>query len=103
MIVILVATVIAQSSAEEKWIWSKETKTGTIQSDTTKISVAKPILNDAQLGSRRKIDDEQSRFLMYVTNQNISSIMITAIVIKRSDQATKHGANCRPERPKFSL
>ncbi|KAK7598170.1 hypothetical protein V9T40_006405 [Parthenolecanium corni] len=64
VIVILVATVIAQSSAEEKWIWSKETKTGTIQSDTTKISVAKPILNDAQLGSRRKIDDEQSRFLI---------------------------------------
>ncbi|XKL64488.1 hypothetical protein PGB90_004574 [Kerria lacca] len=58
-----VVFLVAFATAEDKWIWSKEHKTGLVQTDTAKISIAKPILNDLVAeSSRRKIDDDTARF-----------------------------------------
>lgn len=59
---IVICLCVTFTRSEDKWVWSKERKTDLVQTDSTKISVAKPILNDAAVSeSSRKIDDQITR------------------------------------------
>ncbi|XP_065207913.1 uncharacterized protein LOC135836796 [Planococcus citri] len=60
-LLLILTLIITLTKSEDKWVWSKERK---VQSDATRITVAKPILNDVDVDSpRRKIDEELSRLL----------------------------------------
>lgn len=59
---VVICVCVTLTRGDDKWVWSKERKSGLVTSDSTKISVAKPILNDVDASeSSRKIDDQISR------------------------------------------
>lgn len=59
---VVICFCVTFTRSEDKWVWSKERKTDLVQTNSTKISIAKPILNDAAVSeSSRKIDDQITR------------------------------------------